>query len=139
MPPKAFAKAIPYSFLRCDVHNITYSLMPAKPARIIAATIPLSPISFIANDAKSATLSPPKNAPKTQFCDSCYGHKHVTDLREAEEKGKQPPPTAEWVVQRCCECEERKIKNVLLFLCIFFFIFCLKFNLICLKDKSSCY
>ena len=84
-----------------------------------------------ANKTKRTSIhaKKPKNAPKTQFCDSCYGHKHVTDLREAEEKGKQPPPTAEWVVQRCCECEERKIKNVLLFLCIFFFIFCLKFNL----------
>ena len=51
-----------------------------------------------------------KNRPKTQFCDSCYGHKRVTELREAEEKDKRPPPIAEWMIQPCAECEERSCR-----------------------------
>ena len=59
---------------------------------------------------KSMHAKQQKNAPKTQFCDSCYDHRRHTELREAEEKGKTPPALAEWIVQPCAECEERSCR-----------------------------
>ena len=59
---------------------------------------------------KSIHAKEPKNAPKTQFCDSCYDHRRHTELREAEENRQKPPPNAEWIVQPCAECETRSCR-----------------------------
>ena len=65
-----------------------------------------------ANKTKRTSIhaKAPKNAPKTQFCDSCYEHRRHTELREAEENQRVAPPSADWVVQPCAECEERSCR-----------------------------